>query len=77
MTDNEYLGWRKSSYSDANGGNCVEVARNLPGVVAIRDSRDPAGPGLDTADTAGTRDRRHTRGGTGVGSGHQGQSRCG
>jgi hypothetical protein len=38
--------WRKSSYSSANGGACVEVARNLPGVVAVRDSKDPAGPRL-------------------------------
>ena len=38
--------WRKSSYSGNNGGNCVEVARDLPGVVAVRDSKDPAGPAL-------------------------------
>ena len=38
--------WRKSSYSGTNGGNCVEVAKNLPGVVAVRDSKDPAGPAL-------------------------------
>jgi hypothetical protein len=38
--------WRKSSYSSGNGGNCVEVARNLPGVVAVRDSKDPDGPKL-------------------------------
>jgi hypothetical protein len=37
--------WRKSSYSGQQG-NCVEVARNLPGVVAIRDSKDPDGPAL-------------------------------
>ena len=39
------LRWRKSSYS-GNGGNCVEVARNLPGVVAVRDSKNPDGPVL-------------------------------
>jgi Domain of unknown function (DUF397) len=38
--------WRKSSYSGNNGGACVEVARNLPGVVAVRDSKDPHGPAL-------------------------------
>jgi len=38
--------WRKSSYSGDNGGDCVEVARNLPGVVAVRDSKDPHGPAL-------------------------------
>ena len=38
--------WRKSSYSSGNGGQCVEVARNLPGAVAVRDSKDPAGAKL-------------------------------
>jgi hypothetical protein len=38
--------WRRSSYSGGNGGQCVEVARNLPGVVAVRDSKDPDGPCL-------------------------------
>ena len=38
--------WRTSSYSSANGGNCVEVASNLPGMVAVRDSKAPAGPVL-------------------------------
>jgi hypothetical protein len=38
--------WRKSSYSGSNGGDCVEVASNLPGVVAVRDSKDPDGPKL-------------------------------
>ena len=31
----------KSSYSTAYG-ECVEVARNNPGVVAVRDSKTPA-----------------------------------
>ena len=35
--------WRKSSYS-GEGNTCVEVASNLPGVVAVRDSTDPNGP---------------------------------
>ncbi|MGC9667469.1 DUF397 domain-containing protein [Planosporangium sp. 12N6] len=38
--------WRKSSRSGGNGGDCVEVADNLPGVVAVRDSKNPAGPAL-------------------------------
>lgn len=38
--------WRKSSYSGGNGGGCVDVARNLPEVVAVRDSKDPDGPAL-------------------------------
>ena len=33
--------WRKSSYS-SQSGNCVEVARNMPGLVAIRDSKAPS-----------------------------------
>ena len=33
--------WRKSSYSGASTSNCVEVAGNLPGAVAIRDSKNP------------------------------------
>lgn len=38
--------WRKSSWSAGNGGDCVEVARNLPSAVAVRDSKDPEGPKL-------------------------------
>jgi len=37
--------WRKSARSN-NGGDCVEVAGNLPGLVAVRDSKDPSGPVL-------------------------------
>jgi hypothetical protein len=32
--------WRKSSYSGSSGGQCVEVARNLPAIVAVRDSKN-------------------------------------
>jgi hypothetical protein len=38
--------WCKASYSTGNGGNCVEVALNLPEAVAVRDSKDPEGPAL-------------------------------
>jgi hypothetical protein len=38
--------WRKSSFSGGNGGGCVEVAGNLPGIVAVRDSKDREGPAL-------------------------------
>ncbi|MGV9248532.1 DUF397 domain-containing protein [Streptomyces sp. NPDC003710] len=34
--------WHKSSYSNPDGGACVEVAQNLPSVVPVRDSKDPA-----------------------------------
>ncbi|MFJ9842399.1 DUF397 domain-containing protein [Kitasatospora sp. NPDC101155] len=37
--------WVKSSYSD-NGGECVEIAPGFPGVVPVRDSKDPQGPAL-------------------------------
>ncbi|MER5216140.1 DUF397 domain-containing protein [Streptomyces sp. NPDC002838] len=33
--------WRKSSYSNSDGGQCVEVADNLP-LVPVRDSKAPA-----------------------------------
>ena len=33
----------KSSHSSGNG-ECVEVARNNPGTVAVRDSKTPHGP---------------------------------
>jgi Domain of unknown function (DUF397) len=36
--------WRTSSHSGANG-SCIQVAPATPGV-AVRDSRDPAGPAL-------------------------------
>ncbi|RKN50944.1 DUF397 domain-containing protein [Micromonospora endolithica] len=35
--------WRKSTKSGTNGGNCVEVAYNLPGVVLVRDTKDRDG----------------------------------
>jgi hypothetical protein len=33
----------KSSHSSGNG-ECVEVARNRPGTIAVRDSKTPHGP---------------------------------
>ncbi|MEU6801898.1 DUF397 domain-containing protein [Streptomyces neyagawaensis] len=35
--------WRKSSYSGGNSAECVEVSDDLPGVVPVRDSKNPAG----------------------------------
>lgn len=35
--------WRKSTRSGGNGGSCVEVADNLPGVVLVRDTKDREG----------------------------------
>ena len=38
--------WLKSSYSNGQGGACVEVAANLPGIVLIRDSKNRSQPEL-------------------------------
>jgi hypothetical protein len=38
--------WRKSSYSNGTGGDCVEVRDDLPGVVPVRDSKVPDGSAL-------------------------------
>ncbi|MEU0480322.1 DUF397 domain-containing protein [Streptosporangium sp. NPDC006013] len=43
--------WRKSTLSDGGTG-CVEVATNLPGLIAVRDSKDPSGPALAFSPTA-------------------------
>ncbi|MFI9273276.1 DUF397 domain-containing protein [Kitasatospora sp. NPDC052896] len=47
MTDPDLsdASWFKSSHSQ-QGGNCVEVAADFPGVVPVRDSKDPGGPAL-------------------------------
>ncbi|MFD4415881.1 DUF397 domain-containing protein [Streptomyces sp. NPDC058476] len=39
------LAWRKSTYSGDQGGSCVEIAE-IPSstTIAIRDSKNPAGP---------------------------------
>lgn len=33
--------WIKSSHSNGSGGECVEVARNVPGIAPVRDSKVP------------------------------------
>ncbi|MFJ8824798.1 DUF397 domain-containing protein [Streptomyces sp. NPDC102467] len=40
------LAWAKSSYSGDQGGSCVEVAGTPCATVAVRDSKDPAGPSI-------------------------------
>jgi len=42
VTDLSQAIWRKASLSAQNGG-CVEVAANLPGITAVRDSKRPDG----------------------------------
>lgn len=51
MTDLTRAVWRKSTRSNG-GGDCVEVADNLAGVVAVRDSKNPTGPALVFAPAA-------------------------
>ena len=38
--------WRKSTYSNGSGGNCVEATTTHGGRPALRDSKNPAGPTL-------------------------------
>ncbi|WP_260639402.1 DUF397 domain-containing protein [Streptomyces angustmyceticus] len=38
--------WRKSSYSNGDGADCVEVADGFPGLVPVRDSKTPEGSAL-------------------------------
>jgi hypothetical protein len=46
MTDLAGAAWRKSSRSNGNGGECVEVADLPDGSRAVRDSKDRSGPVL-------------------------------
>ncbi|WP_225803541.1 DUF397 domain-containing protein [Streptomyces sp. NK15101] len=38
--------WFKSSYSNGEGGNCVEVSYDFTGIVPVRDSKVADGPVL-------------------------------
>lgn len=46
--------WRKSSYSNGTGGDCVEVCDAHTGVVPVRDSKVPHGPVLTVTAPAWT-----------------------
>ncbi|WP_405913815.1 DUF397 domain-containing protein [Streptomyces sp. NBC_01020] len=41
--------WRKSSYSNSDGGACVEVSDDFAAIVPVRDSKNPHGPALTFA----------------------------
>jgi hypothetical protein len=43
MIDLSRAAWRKARKSTGNNGGCVEIAANLPGVTAVRDSKRPEG----------------------------------
>jgi Domain of unknown function (DUF397) len=43
MTDLSHAAWKKASSSSGTNGGCVEIAANLPGVIAVRDSKRPEG----------------------------------
>ncbi|MFD8674147.1 DUF397 domain-containing protein [Streptomyces seoulensis] len=51
MNNAESRAWFKSSYSGAEGGQCVEVALT-PDTVHLRDSKAPTGPTLQLSPTA-------------------------
>lgn len=44
--DLSYITWRKSSHSNPDGGECIEVSDDLPALVPVRDSKRPQGPAL-------------------------------
>lgn len=62
-TDLRNAQWRKSSYSNSDGGNCVEVSDGYPGVVPVRDSKVPSGPVLLLNSTAWSDFVAHVGGG--------------
>ncbi|GGN61597.1 hypothetical protein GCM10011579_028050 [Streptomyces albiflavescens] len=43
-TDLSTAHWRKSSYSNGTGGDCVEVSPGFPDLVPVRDSKVQDGP---------------------------------
>ncbi|MFJ9746249.1 DUF397 domain-containing protein [Streptomyces chartreusis] len=38
------LAWRKSTHSSDQGGECLEVVQTPYTAIAVRDSKNPAGP---------------------------------
>ena len=53
--------WRKSSYSDGNGGACIETASGT-GIILARDTTDRDGITLQFATTAWQEFTRRLRG---------------
>jgi hypothetical protein len=46
------LAWRKSTHSSDQGGDCIEIAETPDATIAVRDSKNPAGPILTIAPAA-------------------------
>ncbi|MDT0441951.1 DUF397 domain-containing protein [Streptomyces johnsoniae] len=46
------MNWRTSSYSNGDGGNCVEVADGVPHTIPVRDTKNASGPALFIPATA-------------------------
>ncbi|MFC8898952.1 DUF397 domain-containing protein [Streptomyces cinereoruber] len=40
------VAWRKSSYSNPDGGACIEISDDFAPLVPVRDSKSPHGPAL-------------------------------
>lgn len=47
-----YEGWRASSYSNSEGGSCLEVLDGHPRGLPVRDSKNPHGPAVIVPDVA-------------------------
>ncbi|MET8827740.1 DUF397 domain-containing protein [Streptomyces sp. NPDC004610] len=47
--------WRKSSHSNGDGGQCLEVTDDLPAFVPVRDSKTPQGPPSSSENPPGPR----------------------
>ncbi|RMI43601.1 DUF397 domain-containing protein [Streptomyces triticirhizae] len=58
MADN---GWRKSTYSDNQGGACLEVRDDTPGIVPVRDSKVQNGDTLTIGADAWTSFLHHIK----------------
>ncbi|OWA03765.1 DUF397 domain-containing protein [Streptomyces sp. CS113] len=52
--DLSYARWRKSTYSNGDGGNCLEVTDGVPGVIPVRDSKVADGPVIVVGSAAWT-----------------------
>ncbi|MEU2425224.1 DUF397 domain-containing protein [Streptomyces sp. NPDC007851] len=42
VIDLSNISWRKSSYSNTDGGECLEVAAGIPSHIHVRDSKAPS-----------------------------------